>query len=295
MLRRIGMFVGATVLAMAALFVVAGRSIGEFGGYVRATADTTVEDLAEKLPDEVQDRKVELDLQSARQDLIDHQVNVSLSQSQIDQLHEDIEGLRTSVERRKRLLAEAYPVLNDAVKSQKTKVSFASTEFSLADFQREIDKLLARQEREGRQLQIKQEGLGRLEKSADEGERVIQEMREALEGTYQEFEVLKSRRELAQVEAETLDMIAAVSGKQINGTEIANGVNKLRNQVEELEARNDAQRTLAPAIQDEPGELNRNWSRLERLRTYHESVAAVPASTEEESTLGTVPTPSTGS
>jgi hypothetical protein len=68
-----------------------------------------------------------------------------------------VQNLEGSVARCQRLLAEAYPVMKDAVDQQQTAVRFASTDFAMPDFQKEVDDLLAQQERESRQLAIKRD------------------------------------------------------------------------------------------------------------------------------------------
>lgn len=74
----------------------------------------------------------------------------------------------------------------------------------LVDFQREIDELMASQESETKQLEIKKAGLSRLEKSEKEAELALADMRHALDGAEHEVAVLKSRREQAQVESNPL-------------------------------------------------------------------------------------------
>ncbi len=177
---------------LAGLFVVAGRRVGELVGYIRATADQTVDGLTEQIPNAVHDRKMEHEITTARQELIDRQVQLNLSRGQIDELRKDIEQLEASVSRRQRLLAEAYPVLKEAIDQCKPAVRFASNDFSMADFQREIDDLMTLQDRETRQVKIKKEGLARLDKSVHDGEQALAEMRQGLEGAEQEVAVLKS-------------------------------------------------------------------------------------------------------
>lgn len=271
MLRKSVVIAAVTVLSAIALFVVAGRRVGDLGGYVRATAGEAVDGLTGQLPDEVHDRKIANDVRIARQELIDHQVQMNLSENQIEQLKKGVRRLEASVARRKRLLAGVYPVLEDAIGNDKATVRFASTDFAMDDFQREIDALLALQDREERQLKIKTEALVRLVKTARDGEHMLAEMRQAFEGTEQEIAVLKSRREHAQVEAATLAMVTSVYADQGSATATMNSsVDRLTKQVLELEARNKAGRSLAPGFESErDSELNRTWVRLESLKAYH--------------------------
>ncbi|HND56744.1 MAG TPA: hypothetical protein PLV92_30205, partial [Pirellulaceae bacterium] len=211
MATKVAKSIGVAVGLVVVLFLVAGRRIGELSGYARATADTTVDGLTDSLPQEIRDRKIDRDIKAARLDLIDRQVQLNLSQGQIQQLQKDVEQLQASVGRRQRLLSEAYPVLKRAVAKKEADVQFAGTKFTLRDFQREVDDLMSQQDRETRQLKIKQDGLARLEKSVADGDRAISEMRSAMESSEQEVAVLKARRQQAEVESTTLDMIASVT------------------------------------------------------------------------------------
>ncbi len=270
---------------LAGLFVVAGRRVGELFGYVRATADQTVEELVVQVPDKVQDRKMENDIKTARQELIDRQVQLNLSRGQIDELRKDTERLEASAGRRQRLLAEAYPVLKEAVDQSKTTVRFASSDFSMLNFQREVDDLMTLQDRETRHLKVKKEGLARLEQSIHDGEQAMAEMRQGLESAEQEVAVLRSRREHAQMEASTLDMLTSVTtNRQTTATSIGGSVNRLKQDVEQLEARNEARRDLAPVTEREPSnQLSRTWSRLEELKTYHDQFPASQAASDAKS------------
>lgn len=51
------------------LFVVAGRNLRDLAGYFRASADVAADGLTEQLPTEVHDRKLDHDLERARQEL----------------------------------------------------------------------------------------------------------------------------------------------------------------------------------------------------------------------------------
>jgi len=266
---------GVALVLLIGLFVLAGRRLGELAGFARAGADHTVDALTEQLPPGVRDRKMDHDLELARQELLDRQVALNLSRGQIGQLRSDVEQLKASVARRQRLLAEAYPILKDAVDSQKAEVQFASTNFPMPDFQREVDELMSQQDRETRQLKIKEEGLARLEKSISEGERAAADMRVALETTEQEVAVLKSRREQAEVESTTLDMVSSVASGNSPTASMTHGIDKLKHDVEKLEARNEARRHLAPVAERESAnQLGRSWNRLEELKGYHDRQAA---------------------
>jgi len=270
-------------VSLVALFVVAGRNIGELGGYFRASADQTIDQVVHSLPEEVHDRKVDHEIKHVRQELVERQVQLNLSRNQLDQLRDDVAKLKGNVARRKRLLAEAYPILKKAVEQGKQTVRFANVDFTLTDFHREIDDLIAEQEQGSRKLEIKRQGLVRLEKSVAEGEHALAEMCRALETTEQEIAVLKSRREQAEIEAQTLDMISSVSAEHQLATASVNAsLNRLRKGVERLEAQNQARRSLAP-VSDRPlsNQVDRHWTRLESLKAIYEEVEEQPGQAEK--------------
>jgi seryl-tRNA synthetase len=151
--------VGLVLGGLAAMFVLAGRGYHEWTGFVRASADQAVDGVTEALPEEIHDKKLDNELGQVKADLIDRQVAMNLSKRQREELQSEITSLEGRTERRKRLLAEAYPVLKAAIDGQQATVKWANQPFALADFQNEIDDLLVLQDRETRQLEIKRAGL----------------------------------------------------------------------------------------------------------------------------------------
>lgn len=77
-----------------------------------------MDNLTQQLPTEVRDRKMQNQLQVARQELIDWQVALNLSRNQVEQLQQEIAKLQTSVAGREQLLAQAYPVFERAIDRQ---------------------------------------------------------------------------------------------------------------------------------------------------------------------------------
>ena len=268
------------VLGMVGLFVSAGRGSGELRGYFRASADKTVDGLVASLPKEVVDRKLDHDLQQQRRDLIDHQVQLNLSRNQIADLRSDVSKLETSVALRKRLLSEAYPILKAAIEGGQESVKFANTDYSLPNFQREVDELLTLQDRETRQLEIKREGLTRLERGEREGIQALADMRTALESSEMEVEVLKQRREQAEMESKTLDTVSSIASKRPDvDSSISQGLSKIRSDVKQLEAKNEARRALSPVNERPTNQLTKHWNRLETLKAIHDD--AVPAKSSQ--------------
>lgn len=289
MIRKALLGIGLLGVTVVGLFAASSHSVWDFTGYFRATADQTVETLTQQLPVEVRDRKMQNELRVARQELIDRQVALNLSRNQVQQLGQEIARLETSVAGREHLLAQAYPVLRRAIDRQETEIRFASTLFMLGDFQREIDELITQQDRETRQLEIKREGLARIETSLREGERAVAEMRQGLEGVEAEVAMLKTRREQAEVESSTLDLISSVTAQQHSTTaSIAGDMARMQHEVQTMEARNEARRTMTPSSEVQESQLTRAWNRLDTLKSYHEryqeQAGTEPATDEEPST-----------
>jgi len=287
MIRKLLIGVGVLGLGLGALFAASSRSVWDFAGYFRAGADQTVDNLTQQLPTEVHDRKMQNQLQSARQELIDRQVALTLSRNQVEQLQQETAKLETSIAGREQLLAQAYPVLKRAIDRQEDKIRFASTDFSMNDFQQEIDNLITQQDRETRQLEIKRAGLARIETSMREGEKALAEMRQALQGVEQEVAMLKTRREQAEVESSTLDLISSVTATQHSTTaSIGSDVARMQQEVQTMEARNEARRSMAPTADAPDGRLTRAWNRLDTLKSYHDRLADQPGSDAKEDAAG---------
>jgi chromosome segregation ATPase len=158
-------------LGLGLLFWVAGRSLGDLAGYFRASADETVSQLEDQIPDDVDDRKLANELTSVRKEVIERQVQLSQSKTQIVQLREDVSKLENTLATRKRQLSEAFPILQAAELQQSQQVRFANADYKLVDFQREIDDLMASQDSETKQLAIKKSGLTRPISNGSRGNR----------------------------------------------------------------------------------------------------------------------------
>jgi len=279
----------AFVMVLVGLFVVAGRGLGELQGYFHASADKTVDGLVATLPKEVVNRKLDHDLRQQRRDLIDQQAQLNLSRNQIADLRTEVTKLDANVTQRKRLLSEAYPILKSAIDGGLETVKFANTDFTLPNFQREVDELLTLQDRETRQLDIKQQGLARLERGAQEGIQALNDMRTALENSEMEVEVLKQRREQAEMESKTLDTVSAIASKRPDiDNSVSQGLNKIRGDVKQLEARNEARRALSPVNERPTNQLTKQWNRLETLKAIHDDSA--PAASSATAPTNTSPT-----
>ncbi|MSR59939.1 MAG: hypothetical protein EXS05_20260 [Planctomycetaceae bacterium] len=285
-MKKLTVLLAAMFLTPIGLYVAARRSMGELKGFMRAGADTTLDELTSQIPREVHDRKREQDLAQVRQEMLDRQVQLTQSKNQILQLKKDVIFLTDSLERRQRLLAEAYPVLERAVHESAANVAFANQELPLTEFQHEVDDLLARQEREEKQLTIKRQGLDRLQRSEREAEEALADMRRALDEAALEAEILVARRQQAELEGKTLEMTAAVSsGTRGTDEAVGRSLARLRDEVTGIEAQNEARRLNAPAgSATGNNRLARHWNRLETLKAIHDKATLETTGKHAEST-----------
>ena len=185
-------------------------------------------------------------------------------------------------------MAEAYPILKAAIDGKQPSLKWANQDFALPAFQKEIDDLLVLQDRETHQLTIKRDGLNRLKKSVDEGELALTEMRRGLEDTEQKVALLQTRREQAEVESQTLDLVSAAT---TNADTVASSLNKsvdrLKDNVGKTEARNEARNearrgTATIAERTGSNHVSRSFNRLESLKAIHDATAKPTAPAAEQ-------------
>jgi len=276
-MRRIGIGTGIIVVGIASLFALAGRSLTEIRGYAQAGADVATDGLTEAVPEEVQDRKLDQEAEKARAELIDRQTQIIAFRPQIASLETKVTNLSSRVERRGRLLAEAYPVLRQAADSELKTVVFANEEQSVAVFQRDVDELLGEQQREERQLELGKVALQHLRETVTNGEAAIAEMRNQLEQSEHTIAMLRSRREQAEIESSTLSLIAAATADRESVVGLmSSSITRLENDVAELESRNQARRAMSVKGNASPtNRLARHWERLEQLENIHGNVTGV--------------------
>ncbi len=279
---KISLSVAALV---AVLFLLAGRPLGELLGLARAGADVTVDGMVDTVPTEVRDRALDHDLRRQQSRVTEHQIALNLSRREVETLEQQVAELEQRGARRQRLLAEAYPVLEQATEEGLATVSFAGAEHTLASFQADIDRLLTEEDRETRQLAIRREGLSKLTRSVADGERALGDMRDALVALEQEIELLRTRREQADLESRTLEMVAGVDAAPgLDASELGSQAEALRRDIERKEAANEARRAGLPVgAGGSATALERDYERLERLRALREAQAGsdAPASAGE--------------
>ena len=292
LLRRLSSFLVWGSMVPVGLYFVADRRVGDLLRLVRASADLTVDGLEAEIPQEVHDRRRQHELATLRQDLLDRQVQLTRSKSRVAEIQKEIDRLVASVERRQRLLGEATSVLEQATEQHLESVVFAQQSLSLAAFQQELDQLLAQQQHEERQLEIQRQGIVRLQQTQEQAEASIQQLQHTLAQAEQEVELLVARRAQAEVERQTLDMALSVTQPRGTGEDsLVGSVARLREEVQELETRNQARRANAPTGSvASSNRLARQWDRLEALRAIRDRQPTGQAATGSDS-LATVPSP----
>ena len=258
-------------VGLIALSLVAGRKVDEIRGYALAVADTTVDEMSDQIPNAIHDRKLDQDLSQLRQEVIEHNIQLSRLNAQIEQLSAEVRQHEASLARRGQLLAAAYPLLELASREDLSQVQFAGKSFPISNFECEIDELLGMQERESEQLACKQAGLEKLEHSSDEAEMAVWQLNQALDRAEHEIATLKSRREQAEIESRTLELIAAISTDYgVSEQSFARSLERLRDDVRAMEAANNVTRTVLPVSQyGVENELTRDWERLQALELIH--------------------------
>lgn len=292
LLRRLSSFLVWGSMVPVGLYFVADRRVGDLLRLVRASADLTVDGLEAEIPQEVHDRRRQHELATLRQDLLDRQVQLTRSKSRVAEIQKEIDRLVASVERRQRLLGEATSVLEQATEQHLESVVFAQQSLSLAAFQQELDQLLAQQQHEERQLEIQRQGIVRLQLTEEQAEASLQQLQHTLAQAEQEVELLVARRAQAEVERQTLDMALSVTQPRGTGEDsLVGSVARLREEVQELETRNQARRANAPTGSvASSNRLARQWDRLEALRAIRDRQPTGQAATGSDS-LATVPSP----
>jgi chromosome segregation ATPase len=264
------------VLAMVCTGFALGHKVRDLLGYAKASAEVTAESVADGLPREVRDKKLENDLAQVRAELVERRVKLSQSARQIETLRAELKSQTDRAERDKRVLIEACPVLESAVKGNKKTVKFASVEMPLGDFQHEVDDLLARRDRDGKELAIKREALARLESRQRQAEEGLADSARALEAAEREVALLKSRRDHAEVESRTIALVNAISDSlKAPRQSVGESLGRLRDEVSQLEARNEAERSLSPATARVGSQtITREFDRLEALKAIQAEAKA---------------------
>lgn len=292
LLRRLSSVLVLGTMVPVGLYFVADRRVGDLLRLVRASADLTVDGLEAEIPQEVHDRRRQHELATLRQDLLDRQVQLTRSKSRVAEIQQEIDRLVASVERRQRLLGEATSVLEEATARHLESVVFAQQSLSLAAFQQELDQLLAQQQHEERQLEVQRQGIARLTQTQEQAEASLQQLQHTLAQAEQEVELLMARRAQAEVEQQTLDMALAVTEPRRSGEDaLAGSVSRLREEVQDLETRNQARRANAPTGSvASSNRLARQWDRLEALRAIRDRRPAGQAAAGADS-LVTVQSP----
>jgi len=271
MMKKLMVIAGSSLISLVLLVTLSSRSLSELLGYAKATADTTVGQLEENVPNAIHDQKLRNDIEHTHGEIIDRRVKLNLASTEVRRMQGEIEQLESAVSRRETILTEAYPALETAAQDRLTEVLFAGTKWLPTELGAEIDRLLMEQDRDERQLSIRREALDRLLKSVEQGSSAIAQMESKLLEAENDFQMLVVRRDQAENENELLDLVAAAgrSGKTA-AAHLGTNLEGIRGDVERLEARNEARRETVPVGTRDKSRLTQAYDRLERLKGLHE-------------------------
>jgi hypothetical protein len=197
-------------------------------------------------------------------------VGVRLNQSsqQIEQLRNELNKQAARSERNRRLPAKASPVMEAASARHQITVRFATAELSLADFQREIDDLLARRARDTQELVIKRDALSRLRNRQRQAEQALADSPRALEAAEREVAIWKSRCEHAEIESRTIALVSAIADSLKAPREsVGESLGRLRDEAAKREARNAAEQVINPTGSSAAANtIASEYERIEALR-----------------------------
>ena len=279
MMKTSAKFLVITAVILAAMVVFAGKNLADSFGYLRASASCLLDGFKKTLPTEVRDEKRYRDLAQARAELVVHKVKLSRGARNIARLRDEMKSLSARIERDGRLLAETYPVLQKAAaRGNVGTVQFASAEIAIEDLNREIDDLLARRGADTKALAAKREALARLEGAQNQANIAIADAQRELETAVRETDVLIECRNSALVVDQTFDTIEGISAElKAPRASIAESLGSLRDEVNELETRNDVRRAMAPvSASPKGGTLARRYSRLDDVKAICDEIQADP-------------------
>ncbi len=104
----------------------------------------------------------------------------------------------------------------------------------------------------------------------------LADMRRGLDDTEQQVTLLKTRREQAEVESQTLDLVnAATTTQDTVAASLNKSVDRLKDNVSKTEARNEACRSTASVTErSNSNQVARSFNRLESLKAIHDATPA---------------------
>ena len=137
-------------------------------------------------------------------------------------------------------------------------------------------------------MTVKREALSRLESRQQQAEHALADSGRALEAAEREVALLKSRREHAEIEGRTIALVTAISDSLKAPREsVGESLGRLRDEVAQLESRNEAERTMAPAASRPGAEtIVREFDRMQALKTLQADIEA-----EQKTRPKTAPSP----
>lgn len=267
MWSAVRVFVWSGSAAVLLMLAWAGQAVHSARGYTRATLETSAEQLEQRLPEGLRDRKLANDLEEFRGEIVQRRAQLNLAAVERTRLQSLVVELESGVERRSVLLRDAAAAVAEPVGESKATVLFAGREWSESQFADELERLTSEQEREQRRLEEQRQALVQLEEVLAAGRGLVGEMEDLLRQSEAEWQSLNLRREQANGRRQLLDLVE--SAGRTGGSaaaEIGRLLEGLRSEVAEAEATNVARGELRTDGESELSRAARRQDLLERLR-----------------------------
>lgn len=280
MLKRTAIILGVPLASLLLLHVTAGRSVGEFLGLVQSTAGVTLESFENAIPDAIHDEAIRVQLAKANRELIDAETALRLSESKVADMRAEAQRLQATLARRERILADAHPVLHEAVSSNRQTVKFAHKKYAIADFEAFLDELMGEQEQQTNELASLETALQSMSDSQAACRSALDERRSALAQLQREAETLIRMRDLAKFEQQTNALVQTVHATPGTTSSVAGKlIEKLNEEVRLIQAQNEACRAATTGTSSAgASRLVRDYTRLEELEKYTDRDARGSAS-----------------
>lgn len=245
----------------------AGQMWRNVSGYTRAAVQHSAMQIEQELPTGVHEQKLENDLATLRNALIQRQAKLNLAATEETRLQQSITELQSAIARRTLLLQDAAAASQKAGATAVT-VSFAGRDWEQDQFDLELDRLMSEQEHEQGQMTVLLESLNQLHGSLAEGRLLAGELEKLLWAAESEWKSLQMRRERAESRRHLLDLVETTGRSSSSvAAEIGRSLDRLRTEVAEAEAANTALGSIGAGVENGLARAGRRQDVLSRLQS----------------------------
>lgn len=225
-------------------------------------------------PDAVRDRALEMSISRWNQDVVDCTVDMTQQKVKLERRQEEIASLKKEINDIETLLSEASETLAKADGSNS--VTFAQTNYSMDEFQAEIDKLCLVHESKKRKLKNREADLEVLQPSVLNLKERIGLAKETVREFSDELAMLKDRRSAAVNNGRLLGVMQGADAKFTESrAEIEKGLDRIRDEVARIEAKNEAVGNSGELVVPDAftSKLAKNAERVKKLKEIQDRVA----------------------